>query len=80
MNQPAETPAEAQAETGFVIDAVRQGGRTQYTWALLDHNGDVLARAGRAYESRQEAQIAIASTRIQARESDVPTSAPSTIR
>lgn len=56
---------------GFVIDQV--DGQT-WTWTLLDHNGDVLARAGRGYESRQEAQIAIASTRIHARESEVPTS------
>jgi len=65
-----------QAETGFVIDQVGE----EWTWALLDHNGDVLARAGKGYESRQEAQIAIASTRIHARESEVPTSAPKTVR
>ena len=56
-------------ETGFVIDRV--GGET-WTWVLLDHNGDVLARAGRGYDSRQDAQVAIAATRISAREGEVP--------
>lgn len=65
-------PDQAEEETGFVIDKV---GEDTWTWALLDASGSVLARAGRGYESRQEAQIAIASTRIHARESEVPTSA-----
>lgn len=56
-------------ESGFVIDKVGEG---TWSWALLDHNGTVLARSGRGYETRQDAQVAIASTRIAARESDVP--------
>ena len=56
-------------ETGFVIDQV---GEETWTWVLLDHNGDALARAGRGYDSRQEAQVAIAATKIAAREHEVP--------
>jgi len=60
----------SEKKTGFVIDQV---GEETWTWSLLDRSGEVLARAGRGYKTRQRAQIAIASTRLCARESEVPT-------
>jgi len=63
-------------QSGFVIDKVPLGG---YTWCLLDRHGDVLARAPRAYDTEQEAQIAIAEMKIGAREGEVPTADKQTI-
>ena len=68
--QTSTDEAETDTETGFVIDKVPGGG---YTWTLLDHRGDVLARAGHAYPTKQDAQLAIAETQIASREHDVPT-------
>jgi len=71
MNRNGQTySGQTSGETGFVIDKV---GEETWTWALLDQNGNVLARAAKGYDSCQEAQVAIASTRIHARNSDVPT-------
>mgnify|MGYP002338706061 CR=1 FL=1 len=58
----------------FVIDEVP--GSDQYTWCLLGTHGEVLARAPQAYDTREEAQVAIASVRLAARESEVPTAKP----
>jgi hypothetical protein len=63
-------------QSGFVIDNVPGGG---HTWCLLDRHGDVLARAPRAYDTEQKAQIAIAEMKIGAREGEVPTSDNQTI-
>ncbi len=62
--------SETDPETGFVIDEVP--GAKGYTWTLLDHRGDVLARAGRAYETIEDTQIAIAETQIACRDHEVP--------
>jgi uncharacterized protein YegP (UPF0339 family) len=59
-------------QSGFVIDEVPGSDDPRFTWCLLDRRGDVLARAPRAYETRQEAQVAIAEVKLAARESDVP--------
>jgi len=63
---------------GFVIDEV-PGKDDRYTWCLLDRRGDVLARAPKAYGTREEAQVAIAEVKMGARSSDVPTHTDQTI-
>ncbi|WP_103030012.1 DUF1508 domain-containing protein [Salinibacter altiplanensis] len=50
-----------------------QQGASQWTWTLVGPRGDTLARAGRAYPTREDAQVAVASVKIAAREHDVPT-------
>jgi len=59
-------------QSGFVIDEVPSGCGTRYTWCLLDRHGDVLARAPQAYDTPEEAQVAIAEVIIGARENEVP--------
>jgi len=63
--------------SGFVIDEVP--GSDQYTWTLLGTRGETLARAPKAYDTRQEAQVAIAEVKVGARTSEVPTHSEQTI-
>jgi len=58
------------ADTDFVIDEVP--GSDQYTWTLLGARGETLARAPHAYDTPQEAQVAIAEVKLATRESGVP--------
>lgn len=69
-----ETPADEDTGAGFSIDQVPgRKGEDVWTWTLVDKTGEVLARAGQGYESRERAQVAIAQTQIASREFEVPT-------
>jgi len=65
-----------ETDPGFYIDQV-PGPKgdvksPEWTWALIGPQGETLARAGRAYPTKEDAQVAIAATKIEAREHEVP--------
>lgn len=71
MSSPQSNNPDGQG--GFVIDEVPGSGTDpDYTWALLDRRGDVLARAPEAYPTVEEAQIAIAEVQLYAPDADIP--------
>jgi len=56
-------------ETGFVIDQIDED---TWTWSLLGPNEEVLARCGKGFATKEDAQVAIVSVKIAAREHEVP--------
>lgn len=65
---------------GFYIDRVpgaemsgSKQGSPQWMWTLVGPQGETLARSGRAYPTKEDAQVAVASVKIAAREHQVPT-------
>lgn len=66
----ADQPDSETQESGFVIEEVPGGD--QWMWVLLGARGEVLARAPHAYDTRQDAQVAVAEVKLAARESGVP--------
>jgi uncharacterized protein YegP (UPF0339 family) len=54
------------------VPGSKEGAAPQWTWTLVGPQSETLARAGRAYPTKKDAQVAIAAMKIAAREHEVP--------